>query len=61
MNNGLRPGESIHLGTCCGGGPTIKRSTDDEDVFTVAEHGGELSRDEIKRLAELAGFEVRGR
>lgn len=54
----LEQGEKIDLNTRVTGGPTIHRDRNVEDAYVVNEHGGELSRDEIKRLAELAGLEV---
>jgi len=54
----LKPGEEIDLKTRCNGGPTIYRDENCDDGFAIDKHGGELYKDEIKRLAELAGFVV---
>ncbi|ERJ07457.1 hypothetical protein HLRTI_000499 [Halorhabdus tiamatea SARL4B] len=54
----LKQGETVDLGTRTGEGLTIQRDESVEDAYQIDNHGGELSRDEIKRLAELAGFEV---
>lgn len=54
----LRPGESIDLGTRCNDGPTIQRDEHCTDGFAIDNHGGELYQDEIKRIAEIAGFGV---
>jgi len=51
-------GESLDLWTRVDGGPTITRDRNVEDTYAIADHGGELSREEIRRLAELAGLEV---
>lgn len=54
----LQPGETVDLGTRSGGGVEIHRDENCTDGYAIDSHGGELYRDEIKRLAELAGFEV---
>jgi hypothetical protein len=54
----LEPGETLELGTRVEGGPIISRDENCEDGFAIEGHGGELYRDEIRRLAESAGFEV---
>ncbi|WP_049979347.1 hypothetical protein [Halolamina rubra] len=54
----LGAGESVDMETRVDGGPTITRDTLVDDAYAVSGAGGELSRDEIRRLAELAGLEV---
>lgn len=54
----LEPGETVDLGTRCGGGLTVHRDEQVDDEFQIDGHGGVLSRGEIERLAELAGLEV---
>jgi len=54
----LQAGETHDLSTRCGGGVEIRRDEMCPDGFAIDKHGGELYRDEIKRLAELAGFDV---
>lgn len=54
----LQQGETIDLGTRVDGGMTVTRDELTDDTFQIDDHGGELSRAEIGRLAELAGFEV---
>jgi hypothetical protein len=56
--NMISPGESIDLDTRVDGGPTIHRDENCTDGYAIDNHGGELYEDEIKRLAEAAGFEV---
>jgi len=51
----LRQGETIDIGTRCGEGLTVHRDETVEDAFAIENHGGELGREEIRRLAELAG------
>lgn len=55
----LQPGEAVTLGTRVDGGPTFRRDPRVDDAMQIDGHGGELSDDEIKTLAEAAGFEVR--
>lgn len=57
----LQPGETLDTATRCGGGVEIYRDEMCTDGFAIDKHGGELSRDEIRRLAEAAGFEVSDR
>jgi len=54
----LAPGQYEDLDTRNTGGPIVRRDVYVEDAYQVNGHGGELYRDEIKKLAELAGFEV---
>lgn len=54
----LESGESVDLGTRVGGGPTIRRDRYVSDAYEVNGARDVLGRDEIKQLAELAGFEV---
>lgn len=54
----LQPGETLDTETRCGGGVEIRRDENCTDGFAIDGHGGELYRDEIRRLAEAAGFEV---
>lgn len=54
----LQQGESVSLGTRVDGGPHFQRDENVEDTVIISGHGGELSRDEIKRLAECVGLDV---
>lgn len=54
----LQPGESLNLNKNDEGGPVFTRDEHGDGAYHIAEHGGELYRDEIRRLAEAAGFEV---
>jgi len=54
----LEQGETARLDTRTDGGPRVYRDLLDADAFEVERTGGNLYRDEIKRLAELAGLEV---
>lgn len=54
----LDAGEALDLGTRVGGGPVVKRDERCQDTFAIQGDHGELSRDEIRRLAEVAGFDV---
>lgn len=60
MTDELEPGESVDLETCCNGGPVVTRDPRCPGEFSIDGSGGVLSRAEIKTLAELAGFDVRG-
>lgn len=54
----VEPGKSLELDTRVDGGPTISRDENCTDGYAISNHGGELYKDEIKQLAEAAGFEV---
>jgi hypothetical protein len=54
----LTPGETLNLDTRVSGGPTVTRDELVDDAYAIDDHGGELSRGEIKQLAEAAGLEV---
>lgn len=58
MSSELRPGETLDMNTRVDGGPTVYRDSVCPDCFAIDRHGGELSREEIGRLAEVAGLEV---
>lgn len=59
MVDELDPGESLDVGARFGGGPTFTRDSNVEDAVKIEGHGGELYRDEIKKLAEAIGLEVK--
>jgi len=54
----LEQGESVNLQTRVGGGPVFTRDSYVADAVQISGHGGELSRGEIKALAEAVGLEV---
>jgi len=54
----LEQGKYHDMNTRVNGGPTVRRDVMVKEAYRIEKHRGELYRDEIRELAELAGFTV---